>query len=271
MGKTCRLLLRTYAKVNLCLDIIRKRSNGYHEISSLFQNISLADKMEIIISNGDGNIQIDSNMHIEDNILYKIWRLLGDKDHDVKVRLEKKIPMGAGLGGGSSNAAGFLKALEYVGVITKDDAYQLAKAVGSDVPFFLYGGTANVAGRGEIIEPLEPLPSFKIDIFYPGYSISTKEAYGNLRSEWFNLAPMGPLELYRAYLENDCEKIKKGTYNIFERVIPNDLLSKIEKLKLEFPAALTGSGSAYFCISSNGKYHFTQKGVEIDAFDEIEG
>ncbi|MGQ9856636.1 MAG: 4-(cytidine 5'-diphospho)-2-C-methyl-D-erythritol kinase [Fervidobacterium sp.] len=271
MGKARRILLRTYAKVNLCLDIIGKRSDGYHEISSLFQNISLSDRLEVIISNGDGNIQIDSNMHIEDNILYKIWKLLGDKDHNVKVTLEKNIPMGAGLGGGSSNAAGFLKALEYVGVITKDDAYELAKAVGSDVPFFLYGGTANVSGRGEVIELLEPLSGFKIDIFYPGYSISTKEAYGKLKSEWFNLAPMSPLKLYEAYVNNDYKKIREGTYNIFERVIPGDLLSRIEKLRQEFAAALTGSGSAYFCISSNGKYHFTQKGVEIDAFEEIEG
>lgn len=268
MGKGGSVVLRTYAKLNLCLDVIEKRSDGYHNIDSLFQNVSLFDKMKITVSRGDGVLSIHSNIEIENNILEKIWKIVDNKRFNIDVYLEKNIPMGAGLGGGSSNAAGFLLALEMFEILKTHDVFELAKSVGSDVPFFLEGGSALVSGRGDVIKKVEPLKNYNVDIYFPGFSISTKEAYAKLRPEWFGSAPMSSTELYHAYRNSDMEIIHKGTYNVFERVIPDELLAHIEVLRECYPAALTGSGSAYFVINPYGKYHFIQKGVEIDAFEK---
>jgi len=179
MGKGGSIILRTFAKLNLCLDVLRKREDGYHEIDSLFQTISLFDRMTVKIIHGDGCLKLESNVEIENNIIERIWRLVKINNYDAYVLLEKNIPIGAGLGGGSSNAAGFLMALKAFGLISEMDAFELAKSVGSDVPFFLYGGTAIVSGKGEVIEKVEPLEGFNVDVYFPGFSISTKEAYGS--------------------------------------------------------------------------------------------
>ncbi len=271
MGESYRIVLRTYAKLNLCLDVLGKRQDGYHEINSLFQNISLFDEMDITLSDGKGKLLINSNVNIGNNVLNSVWELVNCDNKNVYVNLQKNIPMGGGLGGGSSNAAGFIIALEKVGIISKEQSLKIAQKVGSDVPFFLFGGTAIVKGRGEVILPVEPLTNFgkfKVDLHLPNFSISTKEAYSKLKAEWFGKAPITPEELYNFYKMRNFEMIKKGTYNIFERVIPMDLLEKIESLRRDFPAALTGSGSTYFALKEDGKYSFVPKGVEINAFEK---
>lgn len=268
MGKSCRIALRTYAKLNLCLDVIGKREDGYHDIDSLFQNVSLYDEMEVNFVDGIGEIKIESNVSIQDNIIEKVWKRIQCKDKDVFVKLKKNIPMGGGLGGGSSNAAGFIIALEKAGLVDKKDILGLASSVGSDVPFFIYGGTAIVIGRGENVTPVEPLKNFRVDLYFPDFAISTKEAYSKLKQEWFNKAPMKAHELYEVYQVKRLDLIKDGTYNIFEKIIPEDVLKEIERLRKEHPAALTGSGSTYFCINPEGKYTFVEKGVEIYAFEE---
>lgn len=294
MGKSCRIVLRTYGKLNLCLDVINKRYDGYHEIDSLFQNISIYDDMEIFFSDGTGKMQIESNFHIQDNIIEKIWKKVDCKAKDVYVKLSKNIPMGSGLGGGSSNAAGFILALKELKIIGESDVIPLAESVGSDVPFFIYGGTAIVKGRGDVVQPVEPLQGFYVELFFPGFSISTKEAYSKLEPEWFGRAPMSSQELYKVYKEayeeykefkgkkNDqknnldrcisymdfMEKIREGTYNIFEKIMPDDVVKRIEKLRNKYPAALTGSGSTYFSIVSTGTFHFIEKGVEIRVCEE---
>ncbi|MFN3691833.1 MAG: 4-(cytidine 5'-diphospho)-2-C-methyl-D-erythritol kinase, partial [Fervidobacterium sp.] len=202
---------------------------------------------------------------------------------DVYVKLLKHIPMGSGLGGGSGNAAGFILALEKAGVISKNDIAPLALSVGSDVLFFIYGGTAIVKGRGDVITPVEPLNGFSVELFFPGFSISTKEAYSKLKPEWFGKAPMSAQKLYEYYKEiskgidrstdnlqgEDLIKIREGTYNIFEKIMPDEVVWRIEKLRNKYPTALTGSGSTYFSIVPNGTFHFLDKGVEIYAFEKI--
>ncbi|MFN6991591.1 MAG: 4-(cytidine 5'-diphospho)-2-C-methyl-D-erythritol kinase [Fervidobacterium sp.] len=283
MGQGCRIILRTYGKLNLCLDVISKREDGYHEIDSLFQNVSIYDDMEIIFSDGNGKILIESNFKIKDNIVKKIWDKVNCNTKDVYVKILKHIPMGSGLGGGSSNAAGFILALEKAGIISKNDIVPLALSVGSDVLFFMYGGTAIVKGRGDVVMPVEPLNGCSVELFFPGFSISTKEAYSKLDPEWFGKAPMSSQELYECYKEllkkkewtkveqKDLAKIKVGTYNIFEKIMPDEVTVKIEKLRNKYPAALTGSGSTYFSIVPYGAFHFVDKGVEIYAFEKIIG
>jgi len=253
--------------VNLCLDVLRKRGDGFHEIDSLFQNISLHDELNVHFAEGNGSLSVRCNVEIENNIIGKVWQYVedrfADENIDVEVEIDKKIPMGAGLGGGSGNAAGFIYFLKYMEFVDEEEALQIAQAVGSDVPFFLYGGTAVVTGRGEEVRCVESLRGYSLDLYYPNFSISTKEAYSRLKSEEFGKAPLKAEELYQAYVRKDCDSIRKGTYNIFERVIPNTLREEIERLKIFSPAALTGSGSAYFQIRDGGKYRFVEKGVEL--------
>jgi len=267
MGEDGRVVLRTYAKVNLFLDVLRKRVDGFHEIDSLFQNISLYDELNVHFTEGNGSLSVKCNVEIENNIIGKVWQYVkdrfADESIDVEVEIVKKIPMGAGLGGGSSNAAGFIYFLKYMDFVDEEEALQIAQAVGSDVPFFLYGGTAIVTGRGETVRCVEPLRGYSLDLYYPNFSISTKEAYSRLKPEEFGKAPLKAEELYQAYVSKDYDSIRKGTYNIFEHVIPDALREEIEKLRSFSPAALTGSGSAYFQIRTDGKYRFVEKGVEL--------
>ncbi|MEN3042551.1 MAG: 4-(cytidine 5'-diphospho)-2-C-methyl-D-erythritol kinase [Fervidobacterium sp.] len=268
MGKSCRIVLRTYAKLNLCLDVLNKRPDGYHDIDSLFQNISLFDEMEVLFVDGTGRIFIESNVQIEDNIIEKAWKKVCFSKKDVFVKLKKNIPIGGGLGGGSSNAAGFIVALEKTGILDKNDTENIAAMVGSDVLFFIHGGSAIVNGRGEIIKSVEPLRNFRVNLYFPNFSVSTKQAYEKLKPEWFGKAPMKSTQLYEAYRLNDFEMIKNGSYNIFEKVIPKVVFEKIKELRKHYPAALTGSGSTYFSVNEEGKFSFVEKGVEIYAFEK---
>uniref|UniRef100_A0A7C4RVG5 4-diphosphocytidyl-2-C-methyl-D-erythritol kinase n=1 Tax=Fervidobacterium thailandense TaxID=1008305 RepID=A0A7C4RVG5_9BACT len=263
MGKGRSYLLRTYAKINLCLDVLFKRIDGFHEIDSLFQNVSLYDEMEVKITHGQGRIFVESDTQIEENILYKVWNLSKSFEYDCYVKLKKNIPMGAGLGGGSSNAGAFLTLLAVTGVISQERKNEIAPLVGSDVPFFLHGGTAIVGGRGELIKRVTPLSGFRVDIFKPNFSISTKEAYSKLNSKLFGKAPLKAVELYNAFKQHDLTAIQRGVYNIFESVIPDVLRTEIEMYRKDYPAALTGSGSAYFVIKDAGYYEFVDKACEI--------
>ena len=162
-------VFKTYAKINLFLDVIGDRDDGYHNIVSLFQNISLYDLMNIeIIRSG---LKIESNVNIEDNILDRVYenycRKFGEPDVGFKIALTKHIPIGGGFGGGSSNAAAFIDFLCKTGGRDKSVRYKIASEIGSDVPFFLDGGTAFVKGRGEMIEKLNPIKGYYATIRMP--------------------------------------------------------------------------------------------------------
>jgi len=174
------MTIASCAKINLYLDIVGRDSDGYHFIESLFQEVSLADEVEVSPSAEDR--VLFEGMSVEgDTTVHKALRLFreafGTKS-GYTLRVKKRIPMGAGLGGGSSNAAAVLRALAaHEGV---DDALlsHVASRIGSDVPFFLAGGMAWVRGKGEIIEPLPfRLQGVFFLVVYPGIHISTAWAY----------------------------------------------------------------------------------------------
>lgn len=263
MGEGRRYLLRTYAKLNLCLDVIERLNDGYHRIESLFQNISMHDELEVLIQTGRGRFRVEANVRLEGNLLVRVWDLLKVSDLDCAIKLSKNIPVGAGLGGGSSNAGGFLALLRNIGYVSEGFALEVAKKVGSDVPFFLRGGTAVVKGRGDVVEYLPPLKDIEVDVFFPGFSVLTKEAYAKLDPSHFGRAPLQPLELYYAYVAGDWEKLRLGTYNVFETIIPESLRLEIERLRSVWPAALTGSGSAYFCVRPGGSFQFVATAFEL--------
>ncbi len=283
MGECSSFKIRTAAKINLMLDVIRKRDDGFHEIDSLFQNISLYDEIFVSVEKKkflkpDLSLKVQCNFEIDEkeiedlnrkNILHRVFEKVFNKiDYDFDVFIVKNIPTGAGLGGGSSNAAGFIALLEKIGAIDKDTAFKIAQEVGSDVPFFLYGGTAIVKGRGEIIESVEPLKGYFLDLICPNFRISTKEAYALLKPENFSKAPMSSKELYDAYRKKDFKMIRKGSYNIFESILPIDNYRALfeNKNSVDSVSLLTGSGSCYFKVYlgvSRGKLKFVERGIEI--------
>ena len=152
--------VRSFAKINLDLRVLYKRPDDYHELRTIFQTISLADAIHIGYTPArHTRLAIEGNVDIPDNLIVRAAQAVLDAGRvrgEVKFRLEKKIPMGAGLGGGSSNAAAVLLALPVLAGarIPLARLVELGTALGSDVPFFLYGGTALGIGRGTELYPL---------------------------------------------------------------------------------------------------------------------
>lgn len=178
------------AKINLSLDVLRKREDGYHEVEMVMTMVDLADRIEmqelprdtIIISSQAGYIPLD-----EKNLAFQAARLIKDR-YDVKqgvyIHLDKKIPVAAGLAGGSSDAAATLRGLNRLWKlnIPVDELQRLGAELGSDVPFCVTGGTAIATGRGEKLEPIEAPPQCWVVLAKPPINVSTSEIYGKLRA-----------------------------------------------------------------------------------------
>jgi 4-diphosphocytidyl-2-C-methyl-D-erythritol kinase len=183
-----RLRIRAFAKINLTLRIRRARADGYHDLSTTFQTIALHDTLtfaatrepfELVCS--DPSCPADAT-----NLVWRaaehVWRAAGRHGHPtgVRVRLQKRIPQQAGLGGGSSDAAAALRALAALWRVRMDAGRlaRIAARLGADVPFFLRGGTARGDGRGDRLRALDDAPASWVVLLLPGFGISTKEAYG---------------------------------------------------------------------------------------------
>ena len=164
--------VKANAKINLYLDVIAKRADGYHNIETIMQEISLADEIEILAAVSPG----------KENIVYKACELVRDKfgiKDGVDIHLIKNIPFGAGLGGGSSDAAAVIQLLAKLWQIDVS-GLELATSLGADVPFFLKGGRAFAEGIGEKLAYIKNYPKQYLVLVYPHLNISTKEAYQNL-------------------------------------------------------------------------------------------
>jgi len=177
-------IIPSFAKINLGLNILKKRKDGYHSIESIFQTISLHDNLYLKL---EGDI-IEVSSPSDDvpngklNLVYKAAKMFGEhtgKNIGLNVRIEKNIPVESGLGGGSSNAASILLTLNrFFGYpLTTDELIIIASKLGSDVPFFIQGGTAYATGRGEQLEWKEDIPELYIILILPSFGISTEWAY----------------------------------------------------------------------------------------------
>lgn len=184
-----KIKLKAPAKINLFLEITGKRPDGYHNLESIMQTVSLYDEVTVEDCAGDTiNLECsDKNLPAdESNIVFKAAKAL--KEHfkigrGVKIYLKKEIPMGAGLGGGSSDAAATIKALVKLWDIKaeKSELERIAAKLGADVPFFLTGGTALCEGIGDIVTPLRNITRMPIILVNPGFSISTPSVYKQVR------------------------------------------------------------------------------------------
>jgi 4-diphosphocytidyl-2-C-methyl-D-erythritol kinase len=185
-ASTQHAVVPSYAKLNLDLRVLHRRPDGFHEIRTIYQTVSLHDEIEIEFRKArNTSIELDSSADIDDNIILKAARSLLeyiDVSAHVRFSLRKKIPIGGGLGGGSSNAAAVLLALPALAKqrLGPGVLHRLASWLGSDVPFFLYGGTALGLGRGTELYPLPDLDPVPGVVVPGGVHVSTAEAYSSL-------------------------------------------------------------------------------------------
>ncbi len=260
------MIIKAYAKVNLYLAVLSKRADNFHDIISLMHNISIYDLLEIEESDKmtfscNANLPWDST-----NTLFKtvdiFERLTGIKPK-LKIKLEKHIPSPSGFGGGSADAAALLWYLcqkERISNIT-----EMAKLIGSDVPFFVEGGCAVVEGAGEKIHRLDPL-DLRIDLYIPKIGFSTKKMY-EIVDEMNLCGKRGdPYELYDGIKTTDREKVSLNLYNTFqivaEKIHPEIVSQAKKELKDKEFILMTGSGSAFFGFDLSkpkGDVHFTAR------------
>lgn len=181
-----KLQLPSFCKINWLLKVLGKRADGYHEINTILQTIDLHDTISIRVDHSSAKLKVTNSGRPvpagKDNIAWLAADRLRE-NCSVKcgahIHLVKRVPVGGGLGGGSSNAAMVLMALNQLWNCGLDywELSKIAAGIGSDVPFFLKGGTAAALGRGERIEPLQDAPSERLVLYYPNSEISTKKAY----------------------------------------------------------------------------------------------
>ncbi|OGI03711.1 MAG: 4-(cytidine 5'-diphospho)-2-C-methyl-D-erythritol kinase [Candidatus Melainabacteria bacterium GWF2_37_15] len=241
--------IKTPAKINLVLEILGRRADGFHEIRSIMQTVSLFDYLNITVEEGSEKITLSGNSsHIpydENNIVFKAVKLFlektGIKNQSIEVYIEKNIPVAAGLAGGSSDAAGTLRGLNdlYGKPLSWEELHSLAAKLGSDVNFCLEGGTCLTTSRGEILEPM-PTPELKIILLKPkNLFISAKEAYQ--RYDRLEEKPKpGNAEFY-----NDLEKAIIPAYPEIENM--KNLLFELGCKN----ALMSGSGPTVFGIYEN--------------------
>jgi 4-diphosphocytidyl-2-C-methyl-D-erythritol kinase len=251
----------SFAKLNLDLRVLHKRPDDYHEVRTIYQTIGLRDSLTIDAKTGKRTqIDLTSSIDIEDNLVVRSAKLV--LEHLklrawVRFALSKQIPLGAGLGGGSSNAAAVLIALPALlgRSIPYPDLVRLAEQLGSDVPFFLRGGTVLGVGRGTELYPLPEQPSHPVVVVTTGIHVSTADAYRALNRSLtsFGESPilgefqamvweLGRIGLDRLSLTNDFEN---AVFKVHPRLA--SVVRKLRRLGAR-PARMTGSGSALFGV-----------------------
>ena len=250
------LMIESYGKVNLGLDVLYKREDGYHELSTIMQQISLKDRINIkeikegiIIESNNREIPLGS-----DNLVYKAWDILKERsgiDKGVYIKIHKEIPVAAGLAGGSTNAASVLKGLnELWGLkLSKEELRAIGKELGADVPYCIMGGTAWAQGIGEKLTRLKSFGGNHILLANPGIFISTAEVYGKLNLEREERVDIG--RIISSIEKNDLKSVAENMENVMEgAVIPKSpIIAEIKKDMIKYGALgslMSGSGPTVF-------------------------
>ena len=247
-------------KINLFLEVVAKRSDGYHDLETVFQELDLADDIYLTVGEGSG-IRIESDSAEvpldSSNLAYRAAQEFFEAagiQASLKVKIVKKIPVAAGLGGGSSNAAAVLRALLewFQPSLTPDKIHQVARSLGADVPFFLRGKTALGRGIGDILEPIERRLDFYVVLINPRFKLLTPEVYRALSSDLTRVHT--GINLVKAALESgSLGDLASGLFNRLEEVA----LNRFEELmgfkkwvqSLGFKGVLlSGSGPTMYCL-----------------------
>lgn len=263
MSPTARVVLRPFAKINLTLDVGPRRSDGFHDVTTVMQAVSITDRLTIVRRRGPFALKTSTPElpSGRTNLIYRaaatLWSAMGraGEPRDLEVVLEKRIPMAAGLGGGSADAAATLVGANrlWQGGLKLADLIRIAATLGSDVPFFLCGGTALGTGRGDVLYPLPDSTRFDVLIVKPDFGVRTADAYGWF-DEWAGPAPRaredagldlgwptGPLVL-RNSLQGPVSR-HHPAINRIQQALRREGASR---------AAMSGSGSAVFGLFPPG-------------------
>ena len=253
-----KLVLKSPAKINLFLEVLRKREDGYHQILSLIQAVDLCD--ELVLQKRETGVVISCDYPDcptdESNLAFKAASLLleGEKiEEGVSIHIKKKIPISAGLGGGSSNAAATLKGINRLYQLQLPDKklYALACRIGSDVPFFLHSGQALIKERGEKIEPINMYGDYWLVLVCPHFEVSTRWAYQNVK---ISLTKTGKGVSFRDLenqsmffkalrsFRNDLEEVVSKRYPVVQKI--KELLKNSGALK----SSMSGSGPTVYGV-----------------------
>jgi 4-diphosphocytidyl-2-C-methyl-D-erythritol kinase len=254
--------LLSSAKINLSIDVLGKRDDGYHEVEMILHEVDLSDVISLKKINTGIVISCPSSFLPEDeqNIAYKAAQLFFEHtgiNGGAGMTIYKNIPVSAGLGGGSSNAAYILKGLDrlYETGLGTAGLISLSKKLGSDVPFFIDGGTAFCSGRGEITESVKTDVVFDILIIKPDIAVSTKDIYAAFRPDCVETRP-DTKALLKALKINDAVSSAKNMINVLEYVTLK-LYPEIREIKTKLSelgalnSMMSGSGSAVFGVFRN--------------------
>ena len=250
---------KSYAKINLTLDVIEKREDGYHNIDGIMQMIDLYDEVEVKISD---KFEITSNSKEipldEKNLVYKVYYVMKEKykfNENFSIHIDKNIPVSAGIGGGSSNSAVVIEMInELLGLkMSLEDRKQIGRKVGADIPYLLVGKTARTRGIGDELEILESLPTTDILIVNNGVEISTPYVYSKI-------VPSGNSErvdkLISTYKNRKYDEFFSNLYNVMEEVSISYCpeIKNIKDKMYEFncvKSLMSGSGPTVFAMFNN--------------------
>lgn len=258
MGSNYDISLKALAKINLGLDVVRRREDGYHEVRMIMQTIHLYDRLDIKRTKESG-IQIQTNLSFlpvnENNLIYKAAKLLMDEfsiTDGVSVKLDKRIPVAAGMAGGSTDAAAMLFGMNRLFSLglTKRQLMERGVQIGADVPYCIMRGTALAEGIGEELSPLAPMVKCPVLIAKPSISVSTKFVYQNLKLDDTTIHPDIDLLIEDIKAKN-LHDIAAHMGNVLETVtIPNyPVIDEIKKHMLSngaVGAMMSGSGPTVF-------------------------
>jgi len=254
------ITVRCPAKLNLFLEVVGKRADGYHDLDTVMQAIGLCDELritpgeegeELSLACSDPSLPTDSR-----NLVLRAALALRERTgcrKGARFALTKRIPTQAGLGGGSSDAAGALVGLNAAWglALSREELRQVAATVGSDVAFFLYGGTARCTGRGEVVEPAPAPAAFHYVLVCPNVGVSTAEAYGRLAALTYG-PPRASISVLAAIAQGSVEGTGQRLFNRLEsaalglRPILREVRELLAQTGLFAGVGMTGSGSGFF-------------------------
>jgi 4-diphosphocytidyl-2-C-methyl-D-erythritol kinase len=269
-----KLLVKAPAKINLSLDVLRKRDDGYHEVKMIMTTIDLADRLELKELEEDRIEILSHNRYVPDdqrNLAYQAAQLLKERfqvKKGVSITIEKNIPVAAGLAGGSSDAAATLRGLNKLWKLglTVDELAELGAEIGSDVSFCVYGGTAIATGRGEKIEHIPAPPPCWVILAKPQIGVSTAEVYRNLKVESVTHPDVDKMV---HYIKNeDYEGICSSVGNVLEEVTfrMHPEVAHIKEQMKRFGAdavLMSGSGPTVFgLVHHDSRMHRIYNGLK---------
>lgn len=257
-----KLTVKANAKLNLTLDVVGKKDDGYHLLETVMQSVSLHDTITLKDDRSESITVTTSNPDIADdesNLAYRaakaFFEATGIKNPGVEIRIKKRIPTEAGLAGGSADAAGVLVGLNelFSAGLEVDALCDIGERLGADVPFCIVGGTVLASGIGNILSPIPTLEDCFFVVAKPESSVSTANAYALVDSYKGELLHPNSISLSEHICGGDIKAVARGCVNVFEQALELKESTAIKELMLEegaLGACLTGSGSAVFGIFS---------------------